>query len=207
MDQSEKFWNKIAQKYAKQAIEDEASYTKKLEITRTHLQPNMKVLEIGCGTGSTAISHAPYVKHIHAVDISSKMIEIAQNKASECNIDNITFEHTTIDALHLTDNSLDIVLGLSILHLLEDKEAVIRKVYKALKPGGMFITSTTCLADNMAFIKYIVPIGRLFGFMPLLKVFTTKELENTLSAAHFNIDYQWQPSKGKAVFIVAKKTL
>ncbi len=41
--------------------------------------------------------------------------------------------------------------------------------------------------------------------MPLVKVFTTKELENSLTNAGFEIDHQWQPGKSKAVFIVAKK--
>jgi hypothetical protein len=42
--------------------------------------------------------------------------------------------------------------------------------------------------------------------MPLVKVFTTKELKGDLIDAGFQIVYQWQPGKGKAVFIVAKKT-
>jgi len=41
----------------------------------------MQVLEFGRGTGSTAIAHALYVKHIHATDVSSKMFEITQGKA------------------------------------------------------------------------------------------------------------------------------
>jgi len=41
--------------------------------------------------------------------------------------------------------------------------------------------------------------------MPQVMVFTTKELEDSLTDAGFEIDYQWQPGKGKAVFIVAKK--
>ncbi len=53
--------------------------------------------------------------------------------------------------------------------------------------------------------KFIVPIGKFFGLMPQVMVFTTKELEDSLTDAGFEIDYQWQPSKGKAVFIVAKK--
>ncbi len=57
----------------------------------------------------------------------------------------------------------------------------------------------------MKFIKLIVPIGRLFGFMPLVKVFTTRDLERSLTDAGFDIEHQWQPGKNKAVFIVAKK--
>ena len=41
---------------------------------------------------STAISHAPYVKHIHAIDISSKMIEIAHGKVDAEKVTNVTFE-------------------------------------------------------------------------------------------------------------------
>lgn len=81
MNDSAKFWDKIAEKYSKQPIADEAAYQKKLQVTQEYFKPDMEVLELGCGTGSTAIIHAPYVKHIRAIDISSKMIEIAQGKA------------------------------------------------------------------------------------------------------------------------------
>ena len=97
------------------------------------------------------------------------------------------------------------MLGLSILHLLDNKEDTIAKVHKMLKPGGIFVTSTACIGDTMKFFKVVAPIGKFLGLMPLVKVFTTKELEDSLTNARFAIYYQWQPSKGKSVFIVAKK--
>jgi hypothetical protein len=57
----------------------------------------------------------------------------------------------------------------------------------------------------MKFFKIVAPIGKFFGLMPLVKVFTTKELEESISDAGFKIDCQWQPGKNKAVFIVARK--
>ncbi|MEM8780892.1 MAG: SAM-dependent methyltransferase, partial [Cyanobacteria bacterium P01_G01_bin.49] len=56
-------------------------------------------------------------------------------------------------------------------------------------------------------------IGVFLGLIPLVKVFTSQELENSLSDAGFTIDYHWQPNKSirkgmfklKGVFIVAKK--
>ncbi len=205
MNQSTRFWDKIAERYSKRPIADEAAYQQKLQVTREYFQPDMEVLEFGCGTGSTAITHAPYVKHIHAIDISSKMIEIAQGKADAEKVTNVTFEQSTIEEINVSDKTLDAVLGLSILHLLDNKEKVIAKVHRMLKPGGIFITSTACLGDTMQYIKLIAPIGKFLGLMPLVKVFTTKELEDNLTDAGFQIDYQWQPGKGKAVFIVAKK--
>ena len=197
------FWDRMAERYSRQPIADEAAYQKKLQITQAYFQSNMDVLEFGCGTGSTAIIHAPYVKHIRAIDISAKMIEIAQGKTDTAGVDNVTFERSTIDDLRVPDQRLDAVLALSILHLLDNKEAVIAKVYNILKPGGIFVTSTVCIKDTMKFIKFIAPIGRLFGLV--LRVFSTKDLENSLTDAGFEIDYQWQPCEGSSVFIVAKK--
>ncbi len=206
MGQATKFWDKMAERYSKKPVADEAAYEKKLQVTREYFQPDMEVLEIGCGTGSTAIAHAPHVKHIHAIDISSRMIEIAKTKAAANNVENVTFEHSAIDELSVPDQSLDAVLGLSILHLLENMEEAIAMAHIMLKPGGVFVTSTVCLGDTMKFFKVIGPIGRFFGLMPFVKVMTKQELKNSLTnAGLFEIDYQWQTGKGKAVFIVAKK--
>lgn len=205
MSQAIKFWDSIAERYSKQPIADEASYQKKLQVTREYFRSDMEVLEFGCGTGSTAIIHAPYISHIRAIDSSSKMVKIAQGKANAQDINNITFEQSTIEEITIPDQSLDVVLGLSILHLLDDKEAAITKVYKMLKPGGLFVTSTACLGDTMGWVNLITAITRFVSFLPQVKVFTIKELETSLTAANFDIDYQWQPDKDKAVFIVAKK--
>ncbi len=197
------FWDKIAKRYSKQPVADEAAYQKKLEATRDYLSPEMELLEFGCGTGSTAITLAPYVKHIHAIDISSKMIEIAQGKAAAKDIGNITFKQSTIDDYNAGAGAMDAVLGHSILHLLDNWQEVISKVYDMLNPGGVFVTSTACIADEMKYFKYIAPIGRLLGLT--LQVFTSQELEDALTAAGFEISRQWRPGAGKSVFIVAKK--
>ncbi len=213
MNHSAKFWDKIAEDYSQQPIADEPAYQKKLQVTQEYFKPEMEVLEFGCGTGGTAIIHAPYVKHIRAIDFSKEMIKIAQGKAEAQNINNVTFEQLTIEELTVADETFDVVLGLGILHLLESKKEVIAKVYKMLKPGGVFITSTVCLGDTMKWFKAIASIGIFLRLIPLVKVFTTKELENSLIDAGFTIDYHWQPNKSirkgvfklKGVFIVAKK--
>lgn len=205
MNYSVKFWDKIAERYSKQPIADEAAYQKKLKVTQEYFKPEMEVLEFGCGTGGTAIIHAPYVKHIRAIDISSEMIKIAKAKAETQGINNVTFEQLTIEELKTADCSYDAVLGLSILHLLENKESAIAKVYKMLKPGGVFVTSTTCMGDAYSWFKLIAPIGKALGFFPLVRIFTAQDLIESLTDGGFSIDYQWQPSKDKAIFLVAKK--
>lgn len=205
MRRSHKFWDRIAARYAKRPIADEASYQKKLRVTRDYFRPDMNVLELGCGTGSTAIAHSPFVRHITAVDVSSRMLEIAQKKADAEGVSNVSFEQSTIDAFTAEPASYDAVLALSILHLLDNRDEVIERVQTLLKPGGVFVSSTACLGDTMRFLKYVAPSGTLLGLLPVLRVFTTDELVESIVRSGFSIDYQWQPDKGKAAFIVAKK--
>lgn len=200
-----KFWDKIAERYARQPVADEAAYQEKLAVTREYFRPDFEVMEFGCGTGSTALAHAPYVKHIRAVDISSRMIEIAKRKAAAQRIANITFEQSTIEEFSAPDGAFDAILGLSILHLLEDRDRAIAKVARLLKPGGVFVTSTACLGDKMKWFKFVGPIGRALGLMPMVKIFSKQELLDSIAGAGFRIDHAWRPEKAVAVFVVATK--
>lgn len=200
-----KFWDRIAEGYAKKPVADETAYQRKLEITQSYLRSEMNVLEFGCGSGSTAIEHAPFVRHVLATDLSSKMIEIARRRAEAAQIANVEFKQCGIEDFEAPDGSFDVVLALSLLHLLEDKQTAISKVHKLLKPGGLFVSSTACLGDTMSYFKFIAPAGRALGLIPLVKVFTTQDLDASLKVAGFEIIEHWQPGKGKAVFVVARK--
>ncbi len=205
MDRETAFWNKLADKYAQRPIADEASYEKKLEITRKHLRPGMEVLEIGCGTGSTAIAHAPYVGHIRATDLSTRMVEIARDKAKAAAIDNVSFDASSVEGLDVPDASLDAVMAHNILHLLENWERAIAEIHRMLKPGGVFVSSTACIRDMMFLFRLIVPVGRALRLFPLVKVFSVAELTGKLEKTGFEIEYEWQPKKNAAVFIVCRK--
>lgn len=205
MDRTARFWERVAPKYARQPIADEAAYEKKVKVTQGYLNPNMNVLEIGCGTGSTAIKHAPLVKHITAVDISEKMLEIAEQRKVEAGVENIDFVQSRVDAFSVDNGSMDAVMALSVLHLMESKEDVIENVFKSLKPGGLFVTSTACLKDMNPFISMILPIGRALGFFPLVRSFSGEQLKRSLINAGFDLEYVWRPGPAKAIFIIAKK--
>ena len=76
------FWDKIAAGYASRPVGDVASYACKLEQMSQHLVAGMTVLEIGCGTGSRAITLAqkhPDVEFV-AEDFSPEMIILLRQK-------------------------------------------------------------------------------------------------------------------------------
>ena len=52
------FWNRMAARYARQPVADDAAYQHTLAMTHEHLHPEMTWLAFGCGTGSTALLHS-----------------------------------------------------------------------------------------------------------------------------------------------------
>jgi ubiquinone/menaquinone biosynthesis C-methylase UbiE len=200
-----RFWDRLAGRYSRQPIADEAAYQHKLGVTRGYLRPDMQLFEFGCGTGSTALTHAPHVAQIRAIDFSENMLAIARDKAKAAGIRNVTFEQADIAILEVPDGTYDVVLGLSILHLLHNKEAAIAKVARMLKPQGLFVSSTVCLGDTMAAFKYIAPLGRALRLLPPLDVMTTPELRRSIERGGFSVEQLWQPKRGAAVFVVARK--
>jgi len=208
MPGSEKFWDKAAEKYADSPISDEASYQRKLSETQSQFTPDMRVLEFGCGTGTTAITHAPHVEHIQAIDISQNMLDIGRSRAAEAGVENITFTRSSLTDLAAQSESFDAVLGLNVLHLLPDRQAVLAEAARILKPGGIFVSSTVCLGHSyLRFIKYLVPLGRWLGLMPDVFVMTEDVLVGELQAAGFTIERQWSHGKTAiSAFIVARRT-
>lgn len=200
------FWDKFAHKYSLSPIPNQQVYEKKLELTRQFLKPDMHVLEFGCGTGSTAIIHAPYVKHMTATDFSKNMIAIGQKKAAAINISNITFQCAEITDFDEKQHQFDVILGLNILHLLKDKENTLRKVHSLLKPGGYFITSTACIQNHpvLRFLKFVAPIGYFFGLLPFVKIFSKSDLIQLHEQIGFTKIMDWSPDK-IGLFMITKK--
>lgn len=196
------FWNRIAAKYAKSPIADEAAYARKLELTQARMTPDMEVLEFGCGTGGTARAHAGHVKRYRATDISPAMIEIALAKGPVP--DGLRFEVAEFDTMALGDASLDMVLGLSVLHLVPGPDATIAKAFRVLRPGGYFVTSTACLGAMWPF-KPLARLGLALGRLPHLAFFTGDQLRGMMRAAGFAIEEDGQPKARAALFLIARK--
>lgn len=207
MSTSDKFWDKSAAKYAKSPIADEATYQRKLRETQNLLSKNMKVLEFGCGTGTTAIHHASHANHIDAIDVSENMLSIATKKATDAGASNIQFKRCTLTEFDAAPSSYDAILGLSILHLVPDRQETLTKVSELLKPGGVFVSSTACLGDSfIKYIKLIAPVAKLVGLMPDVYILTEQGLIAEISDTGLQIDQHWHHGGvAKVAFIIASK--
>lgn len=204
-DKRTRFWDRIADKYSRQPIKDEAAYEKKLEETQRFLEPHMELVELGCGTGGTALKHAAFVRHVLATDISPAMIQIARQRAAETDISNVDFEVADVDAIDHADESVDVVLAMSLLHLLDDRDEGLARIHRMLKPGGLLVSTTPCIDDMFKLFRVIGPVGTFLGFFPTVRVFSAADLKQSFDQAGFDIEFEWQPTLKKPLFAIARK--
>ena len=206
------FWNKAAPKYAKSPIADQAAYEYTLGRTKSYLTATDKVLELGCGTGSTALLIAPHVGQIEAADISPGMIDIAEGKRQSEGVSNLTF--------HVAEGvpsggPYDAILAFNLLHLLPDMTQTLSEIHAKLAPGGVFISKSVCLRGmgwslRACLIRAIVlglPIARLLGKAPYVRMMSVAALESAVAGAGFDIIESGSHPKGPpaARYIVARK--
>ncbi|MFT6674543.1 MAG: ubiquinone/menaquinone biosynthesis C-methylase UbiE [Sulfitobacter sp.] len=202
-----RFWDKMAKGYARSKISDIESYETKVKQTAALLHPDARMLEIGCGTGSTALRHAPNVAHITATDLSSGMLSIARDKAQTAGLDNITFVQTAAEAVPAPDQPYDMIMAHSLLHLVKDHRGLIAQISAMLKPGGYLVTSTICMADGMSVFKLITVPGKALGLLPRVTYLRRSDLENAMTDAGLTLHTNWRPAPRKAVFLIGQKPL
>ncbi|HEV2707179.1 MAG TPA: class I SAM-dependent methyltransferase [Pyrinomonadaceae bacterium] len=94
------------------------------------------ILEIGCGTGEFSRLLAGRAASVLAVDLSPQMIRLAQQRSKL--YPNIAFVEGDVMTYPLADNQFDCIATLTTIHHLPI-ESILRKIRRALKPGGVFV--------------------------------------------------------------------
>lgn len=110
--------------------------------------PGPSVVDLACGTGLHAEFFAGLGARVSARDVSAEMIAHARQRRPHADI-----EYTTGDMRELKGGRWDLAVclgnSLSLLSSIEDTGRVMRSVYSALVPGGMFLTQVlNCLSED-----------------------------------------------------------
>jgi ubiquinone/menaquinone biosynthesis C-methylase UbiE len=215
MTTSTRFWDKAARKYAASKIKDQAAYEKTLQRTIEHLGPEYRVLELGSGTGSTALLLANNVKSYLSTDFAPGMIEIANEKLAAERTKGTAHEglsFLTADAfderVQLSEDKADgydAVLAFNFFHLVEHPDDLLARVRDLLKPGGLYISKTVCLKKRAWLFGPLIKVMQLFGKAPYVSMFSFKELEERIGSAGFEIIETGTYPEPYSRFVVARK--
>jgi ubiquinone/menaquinone biosynthesis C-methylase UbiE len=175
-----RFWDRIARKYAADPIADAAGYEATLRRVQGLLSPDHAVLEIGCGTGTTALRLAHGTRRYLATDLSCGMLAIARERhaAAPQALPQLQFVRADAERADPGHKTFDAVLAFNVLHLVEDLDRTIATAARALRPGGRFISKTPCIAEmNPLIPRLALPLMKLFGKAPHVLVFDAAVLQ------------------------------
>ena len=211
MNKSEDFWDRASKNYDKTEKRFEYIHSRSRENTKRFLKGSDTVLDYGCGTGTAACQFSSQVKEIHAIDISSKMIEIAREKAEATKVENVRFEQSDIFDSKYSNESYDVILAFNMLHTVPSPQDVMLRINELLKPDGLFISVTPCLRQRMSFLVnlqiQLVRVLCKLGLIPIpIRRITSSEVEDLLETGGFqSIEFEEIYKDASSYFVVAKK--
>lgn len=97
---------------------------------------SMKLLEIGCGTGHWSQFFSEYGFEVTGVDVSERMIEIAQSK----DVPNALFQIANGQSLPFGDGSFDVAAAITTLEFVDNAESVVQEMARCTrKPAGQLL--------------------------------------------------------------------
>lgn len=204
-----RFWDRMARRYAAAKIADPAGYEATLRRVAGLLAPSHEVLELGCGTGTTALRLAAGVRRWQGTDVSAAMVAIARDKLAASPQPGLGFEQVDVLGALVTPATWDAVVAFNLLHLVDDLDATLRAARQALRPGGLFISKTPCLGEmNPLLTRGLVPLLRAVGLAPPLRRFDGEALRGAIEVAGFRVESVERHGTGRKdvrVFIVARR--
>ncbi|MDO5692579.1 MAG: class I SAM-dependent methyltransferase [Pseudomonadota bacterium] len=207
-----RFWNWIARRYAALNMSDPAGYEASMARVIGLISPEHDVLELGCGTGSTALRLAPHTGHLLATDFSPDMLAIARERLREQPVSQLEFALADADDPGTGQACHDRVLAFNLLHLTTDLDAALTNVARALRPGGLLISKTPCIAELNPFVvgglRVLMPVLRAVGRAPHMRFLDEPRLRAAMERAGLRVlASERHGTRGKDVrpFIVARK--
>ena len=206
-----RFWDCIAVKYAADPIADMAGYECTLQRVKDLLTADQDVLEIGCGTGTTALRLAPLTRRLLATDVSTGMIAIAREKLAAQPVPQLSFAVADADEPVAGPSEFDAVLAFNLLHLVPDLDHTLAQVLRHLRPGGLFISKTPCVGQMNPLVPHVaLPVLRLLRIAPPMHVLTEDQLLTAIERSGLTIDsveHHATPKRSRdwRPFVVARK--
>ena len=139
-------------------------------IQMAEVKPGQKVLDIATGIGEPALTVAKVVGDngkIIAIDVSSEMLSIARERASELGVTNVEFQESDAEKMNFSEGEFDSIVSRWGLMFLPNVQTTLESVYKMLAPKGKFATSVWDKPENIPFFSFAVQTLRGMFDVPM----------------------------------------
>jgi ubiquinone/menaquinone biosynthesis C-methylase UbiE len=104
------------------------------------ITPGLRVLDLGCGDGTTAVPAAQLGAYVLGVDIASNLVAAGNTRARSLGLDNLRFqEGDASDLNELEDDSFDVVISMFGAMFGPRPFDVAKEVVRVTRPGGRIV--------------------------------------------------------------------
>ena len=114
-------------------------------VNRAHIEPGNRILDVGCGTGASALPAAELAGAsgvVIGIDAARNMLERAREKAAAQELTNVRLECADMAKLDFADGHFDRIISVFAIFFLEDMTAHLRELWRMLRPGGRMVVTT-----------------------------------------------------------------
>jgi ubiquinone/menaquinone biosynthesis C-methylase UbiE len=114
-------------------------------VERLALSGGANVLDVGCGTGASALPAAEAVGpngFVIGVDLSSRLLDRARAKATARGFTNVDFRLADMTSLGYPDSRFDAVVSVFSIFFVPDMEGLVRELWRMVRPGGKLAVTT-----------------------------------------------------------------
>lgn len=109
-------------------------------VRKIGITKGMKVLDIGCGDGTTAIPSAQLGADVLGVDIANNLVDAGNRRAKEAGLTNVSFQEGDATELSgIADNSFDIVMSIFGVMFAPRPFDVAKELVRVARPGGRVV--------------------------------------------------------------------
>jgi ArsR family transcriptional regulator len=163
------------------------------------LPADATVADLGCGTGQTAARLAPWVGKVIGVDGSAAMLKAARSRTE--GLANVDLRRADLTAVPIDDATCDAALLLLVLSYVPEPVAVVKEMYRILKPGGRAVVVDLLPHDRDDFRERMGQ--HVLGFEP-------ERVRTMLQAGGFEVTRSMSlppeaEVKGPALFLASAK--
>ena len=206
MMQQDVFWDKRSKKYDEEIKQHDSIYKKTINRTNSLLKDSDVVLDFACASGEMSLDIAPHVLRLHGIDLSGKMIEIANQKALDRKVENIKFSRIDVQDQSLTHKSFSAIVAFNIFHLVDDVSIILNRFYELLEDGGLLVSQTPCLGERGWLVRSLIGLAQRVGMAPPILNLTTSDLESIISGCNFEIvENEMWDDESKIQWLSARK--
>ena len=133
-------------------------------VERLGLPAGAKVLDVGCGTGASALPAAQAVGKsgsVVGVDLASRLLDRARAKALAAGLDNVEFRLADMTTLNYPDESFDAVVSVFSIFFVPDMEGLVRELWRMVRPGGkLAVTTWGPRFCEPAYSRWLIALGK-----------------------------------------------